>query len=314
MKTRITAALSWKTKFSRTAWLKVISILLAALTVPAACRSDRSDTGWMEQSFNMAPEIPATARDSARYLLQKTMQHNVPFQTFASNLAVKLKIGGLRIGMGGQLRIANDSTIWASIHKMGMELVRLKLTPDSLLMYSKAGNTAAVYTDEQDSLLEPVMPLIYRLCQNMLMQKNDTLLFNNPLELSRTKKNLWEVRGISDDSLSWTVLIAPRSFKIIQLDAALKDGNSEMQASFQYPDRNKTDIRLAQDRKELLHVEICYTDPQWDIPLAFPFQIPASIPVMSNHGLIKSMQKVENDFIRSEQTPNIEQPDSENNR
>ena len=297
MKTRITAALSWKTKFSRTAWLKVISILLAALTVPAACRSDRSDTGWMEQSFNMAPEIPATARDSARYLLQQTMQHNVPFQTFASNLNAKLKLGGLRIGMGGQIRIADDSIVWAVIHKMGMELTRLKLTPDSLLMYSKAGNMAAVYTDSEDSLIEPVMPLIFRLCQNMLLQKTDTLLFNNPLELSRNKKKLWEIRGISEDSLSWTILIDPQDFRTTRLDVALKDGNSEMQASFQYPDRKTMDIRLAQDRKELIHVEITYTDPQWDIPLAFPFQIPASVPVMNNHGLIKSMQKVENDFV-----------------
>ena len=251
----------------------------------------------MEQSFDLATEIPATAQDSARFILGQSMQHNAQFQTFASNLNAKLKLGGLRIGMGGQIRIADDSIVWAVIHKMGMELTRLKLTPDSLLMYSKAGNMAAVYTDSEDSLIEPVMPLIFRLCQNMLLQKTDTLLFNNPLELSRNKKKLWEIRGISEDSLSWTVLIDPQDFRTTRLDVALKDGNSEMQASFQYPDRKTMDIRLAQDRKELIHVEITYTDPQWDIPLAFPFQIPASVPVMNNHGLIKSMQKVENDFV-----------------
>ena len=271
--------------------------LCIALLGAVSCQSDRTDKGWMEQSFDLATEIPATAQDSARFILEQSMQHNAQFQTFASNLNAKLKLGGLRIGMGGQIRIADDSIVWAVIHKMGMELTRLKLTPDSLLMYSKAGNMAAVYTDSEDSLIEPVMPLIFRLCQNMLLQKTDTLLFNNPLELSRNKKKLWEIRGISEDSLSWTVLIDPQDFRTTRLDVALKDGNSEMQASFQYPDRKTMDIRLAQDRKELIHVEITYTAPQWDIPMAVPFQIPASVPVMNNHGLIKSMQKVENDFV-----------------
>ena len=271
--------------------------LCVTLVVSVSCRSDRSDTGWMNQSFDFASEIPATTRDSATYIMQQSLQHNSKFQTFASNIEAKMKVGAFKIGMGGQVRIAEDSVLWAIVHKMGMELVRLKLTPDSLFMCSKVANMAAIYTDRQN---HEMMAGFYRICQNLLMRQMDTSLFQNPASLVLNKNKAWEIKGLSDDSVAWTTWIDARSFKILQFDVALQDEGSEMQASFKYLADNLMDIRLAQDRKELIRVEIGYANPQWNIPLSFPLQIPAYNTVSVNHGLIKSMQKVENEFIRPE--------------
>ena len=187
--------------------------LCVTLVVSVSCRSDRSDTGWMNQSFDFASEIPATTRDSATYIMQQSLQHNSKFQTFASNIEAKMKVGAFKIGMGGQVRIAEDSVLWAIVHKMGMELVRLKLTPDSLFMCSKVANMAAIYTDRQN---HEMMAGFYRICQNLLMRQMDTSLFQNPASLVLNKNKAWEIKGLSDDSVAWTTWIDARSFKILQ--------------------------------------------------------------------------------------------------
>ena len=51
--------------------------LCVTLVVSVSCRSDRSDTGWMNQSFDFASEIPATTRDSATYIMQQSLQHTL---------------------------------------------------------------------------------------------------------------------------------------------------------------------------------------------------------------------------------------------
>lgn len=271
-----------------------ILLLIACLT---ACRSDKADTGWMDQSFSFENGFPAGTQDSAACILRQSTSRNVDFHTFASNMNAKLKLGALRIGMGGQIRIAADSVIWAIVHKMGLELVRLKFTPDSLFMYSKASQTAAIYTAPSDSSM---MPVLYKICQNLLMHRTDTLIFNGEKTVSRTKKGFWQIRGLSEDSVAWATLLDDRTYRILQFDIAVREGNSEMQVTFRYPKEHVMDIRLAQNRKELIRVEIEYTQPQADIPLSFPFQIPETVPVMHNQGLVKSMKAVENEHILPE--------------
>lgn len=275
------------------------SLCLALLSGLAAvsCRPDKADTGWREQSFSMDGDIPASTSDSASFILDKAMQRNIRFNTFSANMDIKLKVDAMKIGMKGQLRIENGETLWMLFHKMSIELLRLKITPDSLWMYSKIGGMASCYTDDSTTRL---IPVVFRLCQGVLMQQTDTLMFSGKRILAQSPKGDWILNGVSTDSLAWKAVISKDSYQLEKIELALREKGREIQAGILYSKDGMIELHMALEKKTLLHAEISYEKIRWDTPLTFPFSIPASTQVTVNHGLLRNMQTLENEYILPE--------------
>ena len=74
-------------------------------------------------------------------LLEQVKANEVPWQWFTAKLNIKPE-EGVVTNLSGQIRMQRDSVIWVSVSAMlGMEALRLKMTPDSVFVLNKLENT-----------------------------------------------------------------------------------------------------------------------------------------------------------------------------
>lgn len=108
--------------------LKLHIILLFALLVLASCGSHRKNVAPTEAMLTEA-------------LVQQVEQNETQWNWFTAKLNIQPE-SGLISNLGGQIRMQRDSVIWVSVTALlGMEAVRIMLTPDSLFVINKLENS-----------------------------------------------------------------------------------------------------------------------------------------------------------------------------
>ena len=108
--------------------LKLHIILLSALLVLASCGSHRKNVAPTEAMLTEA-------------LIQQVEQNETQWNWFTAKLNIQPE-SGLISNLGGQIRMQRDSVIWVSVTALlGMEAVRIMLTPDSLFVINKLENS-----------------------------------------------------------------------------------------------------------------------------------------------------------------------------
>lgn len=268
-------------------------ILLACgmLLLVAGCRQDREDRGWQNQNFTVDEDLARDSRDSVDFIIRKSMLHNTQFSTFSANLDIKLLMDdesgkdAMKIGLGGQIRIQKDSVLWFSCTKL-FELGRMRITPDSLLLYSRFGNTGSVYTD--DSL--QMMPMMFKLMQCLFMRQTDSVMLRGKRALTDSDSLQWSIEGIVADSLTWRLFVNKTSFRPDALHLQITYHQTALQLKLRYFEENGFELAVAQDRKILAKVQIRYLKPRWNNELSYPLSFPPSAKIEVNRGLMKNMQ------------------------
>jgi hypothetical protein len=73
---------------------------------------------------------------SSDFILQKLKENTIPFQTFSAHAKLDITTpNGTQSGIATYIRMQKDSVIWISIRPvLGIELVRILITPDSVKM------------------------------------------------------------------------------------------------------------------------------------------------------------------------------------
>jgi hypothetical protein len=80
---------------------------------------------------------PIAQQQSVNDIISQSIQQRSNFEWFSANLSGSYNSGSDRYNFGGQIRIKNGEVIWMSITFMGlMEVARLKVTPDSVFLYT----------------------------------------------------------------------------------------------------------------------------------------------------------------------------------
>ncbi|MCM1531054.1 MAG: DUF4292 domain-containing protein [Bacteroides sp.] len=252
----------------------------------ASCREDRQDTGWRNQDFVLDEDLVRQSRDSVDFILRKAMSRNTRFSTFAANLDIKLNVESYSIGVGGQLRIQKDETIWLSCQKLVFELFRAKITPDTLAFYSKMANSASVYIDDS---AKDLLPKSFGLLQALFTRGVDSVMFDGERTLDADSSS-WIIGGASD-SVAWQLHVGKESFRPESIDIQVAQGEAALQIAVVYQNEKGFEIRISENRKLLVQARISYSKPRWNENISFPFSIPSGIKTEVNHGLLRSLEK-----------------------
>ncbi len=110
---------------------------------------------------------------SASNVLKKMGANAMDYQWFSAKLSGKLEIGGVNTPVSASLRMRKDSVIWVSLSALlGIEIVRVRITPDSLQMINRLNSTywKGSVEDIQDKF---GIPFRYNDLQNLLVGQVD---------------------------------------------------------------------------------------------------------------------------------------------
>lgn len=268
-------------------------VLLACSMVllTSGCRQDREDRSWQNQSFSIDEDLVRNSRDSVDFILRKSMSHNTQFSTFAANMDMKLRFDAaetekeeMSISLGGQIRVKKDSILWFSCTKL-LELGRMRITPDSLLFYSRISNEGALYTHDSVKLL----PVAFRLIQCLFMRQTDSVMLMGKRTLIPTDSVRWGINGVVSDSLTWQLFVNKTTLRPDALHLQITYHETVLQLKLRYFEEYGFELSVSQDRKMLADVQIRYTKPRWNSELSFPLSIPKSAKMETNRGMMKNL-------------------------
>lgn len=86
--------------------------------------------------------VPGASASAEPEVLNKVSVVNTDYSFFSAKGKVQSENSGLSANIS--LRLKKDEVIWASVQKMGFEVARLKVTPDSVYLVNKLANEALV--------------------------------------------------------------------------------------------------------------------------------------------------------------------------
>ena len=167
--------------------LGVLSVLFAV----TGCKSNKSLTKARLRDF------------TATQLITEVENNNFEFESFQAKMNVKIETGNKSHNVKGQLRMICDSIVWTSISlPMGLEIVRLKVTPDSVYLINRNDKT---YLLESISSFNDISPMITDLhfIQSVLVG-NDINLHDN------------DNYNVTIDNNQYNLLISKQSKKTIK--------------------------------------------------------------------------------------------------
>ncbi len=76
-------------------------------------------------------------KKSAEYIQEKLSKHHTDADWFAGKGSIKLKQDGSTLKATAYITMKKDSVIWASVKKLGIEVGRVFVTPDSFFMINR---------------------------------------------------------------------------------------------------------------------------------------------------------------------------------
>lgn len=75
---------------------------------------------------------------SARQLVKKVNEHKAEYNWFTAKLSGKASLSNQEVAVAANVRLKKDSLIWVSVTALlGMEVVRVQITPDSLKLINR---------------------------------------------------------------------------------------------------------------------------------------------------------------------------------
>lgn len=227
--------------------------------------------------------IPAPVRSGpdAEAVLSGLRKNRIHFETFSAR--VKLDINseqGSQTGIAAFIRMQRDSAIWISVRPvLGIELVRVLITPDTLKMINFFKKTVTIRSsDSMQQLLD--VPFDFASLQNLLV--------GNPVFLTDTLDHLIPDSAGSGIAFSCTrgplkstYVLSAANFQLEenQLSVRKKPG-AHLSSREIFQEYKSVDNRNFSTRRSVeVHarqestVEIKFNRVDFDEPLNFPFPI-----------------------------------------
>lgn len=174
--------------------------------------------------------IKAPLKDQGSdFLVQKLNEKEVAFSSMQARFNMNLTSEVLNVSLRGQMRMEYDSIIWMSISKAGLEIYRVKLTPDSLFLMDRF---AKEYIEEPIDVLYAFLnnALDYDMVQAFLTGNDFTMYETSSFKASleadkyrlhtsnRHKLRKYVKKGSPERSIPiQTIWMDPQNFKITSI-------------------------------------------------------------------------------------------------
>jgi hypothetical protein len=176
--------------------------------------------------------------------------------------------------------MVKDSIIWLNFSKLGFPVAKLRLTPEKAEFYEKIGRTSfegdfkliSQWLGTEFDFLKIQNLFLGETLLNLEKQRYQVSIVDEKYELRPKKRN-----AIFDILYQ----IDPSHFKIMKEE--LKHNEKNQNLTILYKDFNKINQSLfpkgfsitAVDGRQKTVIDVNYKNVQFDVPLKFPFKIPA---------------------------------------
>jgi hypothetical protein len=246
--------------------IRNITVLIVVLSL-ASCKSRKI-------TDNSVDYLPA------RSITKKNLEAGFSRATVKASMQIKYRGKDELPNINGSLRLVKDSIIWLNFSKLGFPIAKLIITPQQVKFYEKIGRTSfegdfkliSSWLGTDFDFVKVQNLFLGETLMNLESQKLQVTIKDGKYELLSKKRN-----PIFDIKYS----IDPNHFKVVKEEITHVGKNQNL--SILYKDFNKINESLfpkgflitakAEDMTTI--IDINYKNVQFDVPLKFPFKIPA---------------------------------------
>jgi len=245
---------------------KIVTLLICVLSLASCKTSKVSDK--------------SIAYLSSRTIVKNNSTASFNKKTIKASMTIKYKGKEELPTISASLRMVKDSIIWLNFSKLGFPVAKLKITPQEVKFYEKIGKTSF---DGDFKLISSWLGTEFDFVkvQNLFLgeailsleeDKYQVSVKDNKYELLSKKRN--PIFGIK----YW---IDPVHFKVVKEEISHAEKNQNL--TILYKDFHKISESLfpkgfmvkAMTDGMTTTIDINYKNVQFDVPLKFPFAIPA---------------------------------------
>ena len=259
--------------------LLIFSLLAVVPFLSTSCSSKKNLTKTTLREFTAAK------------LIKEVEENQFEFENFVAKMSMKIETKDKNINLKGQLRMKKDSIIWTSISMpMGLEVVRMKVSPDSVYFLNRTEKT---YLCENIEVFNEISPMITTIefIQAVLVGNDINLREsdNYKVQISDGQYNLLISKklkkSIKNNDEEWKVMlrdiwIDPQLFKITKYHIR-EYNDSKRKIELQYSDFElvndkyfPTKISVNIHGDYYLKANIVFSNVVVDEPLDYNFSIP----------------------------------------
>ncbi len=243
--------------------------LIALLLIFGSCASKKDLTGGAKDNPKevISPEIAS--------MMKKIMATQLPYTWFAASGQGKIDWDGQRLSARINVRILHDSIIWVQIQKLGFEVGRMLITPDSAFFINRFERSYAVYRTE-DFLEEYNVPADFDMFSRVFTAGAYVPPMINHSNLEEDGSvNLQSVSGMN--ARHWfdasSLLIRSQITDPLAREWSSLYSNYQRTNSGQRFPFKRSNTLLIDGEPNIFNLE--YTEMTIDIPQEFPFSIPS---------------------------------------
>ncbi len=216
----------------------------------------------------------------ARAIVKKNTAASFNKKTVKASMSVKYKGKEELPNISASLRMVKDSIIWLNFSKLGFPVAKLKITPQEVKFYEKIGKTSF---EGDFKLISSWLGADFDFVkvQNLFLGEAILSLEEEKYEVS-VKDSKYELlskkRNPIFDIKYW---IDPIVFKVVKEEISHAEKNQNL--TILYKDFHKISESLfpkgfmirAMTNDIITIIDVNYKNVQFDVPLKFPFEIPA---------------------------------------
>ncbi len=264
---------------SRRLHILLIVSLFAVTFIASSCSSKKAMVKTSLREF------------TAGRLIEEVENNKFDYGRFQAKINVKIETNDKNLNVKGQLRMKKDSIIWTSFSlPLGVEMVRVKLEPDSVFFLNRNDKTYLCESIESFDDISPMITTIQML-QSVLVGNDIRLRESDDykVEIDNGQYNLVISKSlkksIKHNDENWKVMmkdiwIDPQLFKITKY--YIKEYNdSKRKIELQYSDFQlvgdkycPTKISIYVHGDKYLKAKISYSNISVDDNIGFNFSIP----------------------------------------
>jgi len=257
-----------------------LAICTVVILLASGCHTSRKT---MKAPHAIAPASPAdtvsgTAGVSSMEVLEKVRSGVIGYHAFSARAKLDVQSQkGAQNGIAAFLRMKKDSAIWISIRPvLGIELVRVLITPDSVKMINFFKKTLTVRsTDSLEQLLN--IPCNFTTLQELLI--GNPVLLNDSLQDFRTDSAGVIAFSCIQGNLKSAYVFSSEDYRLMENDMQMLDTVAGPRSSRELFDGYKPfDGRNFSTARDILletgaetTAEIRFSHVVFDGPVSFPF-------------------------------------------
>lgn len=224
-----------------------------------------------------------------QYLFQQLNDSAFRCNWFQGKLNATVDFQKKQNSFSAAVRLKKDSIMWVSISALGIEVVRVLITRDSLKLVNKLDATYMVTNyDYLDGLLQ--LNTSFELIQDLILGNYFDYVEIEKLNSSKVSKNNYVLETLSkkklrklgtEEKVTEEIWMDPVSYKVCKMN--VDDSHSRRELTMEYNDFRRIENQMfpyktafLRNTKDPVKVSLEYTKVTVNKVQAFPFSIPAN--------------------------------------